>query len=81
MSQTPVQPKNPLHGITLKIMIEELEAKYGWAGLASKINIKCFTDKPSVNSSLTFLRKTPWARQKVEDYYFWTFYTRDGKRK
>jgi uncharacterized protein (DUF2132 family) len=75
------QPKNPLHGVTLKMMVEELEAKYGWAGLASKINIKCFKEKPSVNSSLTFLRKTPWAREKVADYYFWTFYKRDGTRK
>ncbi len=79
---TPVpQPNNPLHGVTLKMMVEELEAKYGWAGLASKIKIRCFMDKPSVNSSLKFLRVTPWARQKVEDYYFWTFYKRDGTRK
>jgi len=76
-----LQPKNPLHGITLKMMVEELQVKYGWDGLANKINIKCFKEKPSVNSSLTFLRKTPWARKKVEDYYFWTFYTRDGIRK
>jgi uncharacterized protein (DUF2132 family) len=75
------QQNNPLHGVTLKMMVEELEAKYGWAGLASKIKIKCFMDKPSVNSSLKFLRVTPWARQKVEDYYFWTFYKRDGTRK
>ena len=75
------QPNNPLHGITLKTILEELVAKYGWDGLAGKINIKCFTQEPSINSSLTFLRKTPWARKKVEDYYFWTFYTRDGIRK
>jgi uncharacterized protein (DUF2132 family) len=81
MYQSPTQPKNPLHGITLKMMVEELEAKYGWAGLAGQIKIKCFIDKPSVNSSLKFLRATPWARQKVEDYYFWTFYRRDGTRK
>lgn len=48
MSSQPSQPNNPLHGITLKMMVEELEAKYGWAGLASKINIKCFKEKPSV---------------------------------
>ena len=78
---TPPQPKNPLHGVTLKMIVEELEAKYGWADLASKIKIKCFIEKPSVSSSLTFLRKTPWAREKVEDYYFWTFYKRDGTRK
>jgi uncharacterized protein (DUF2132 family) len=81
MSIPTSQPNNPLHGITLKMMVEELVAKYGWDGLGSKIKIKCFIDKPTVNSSLAFLRKTPWARQKVEDYYFYTFYTRDGRRK
>jgi uncharacterized protein (DUF2132 family) len=81
MTSLTTQPKNPLHGITLKMMIEELVAKYGWEGLANKIKIKCFIEKPSVNSSLKFLRATPWARQKVEDYYFWTFYKRDGTRK
>lgn len=75
------QPRNPLHGITLKTIIEELVAHYGWDGLAAQINIKCFIDKPSVNSSLTFLRKTPWAREKVEKYYIWTFFKRDGTRK
>ena len=75
------QPNNPLHGITLKTIVEELVAHYGWESLGEKINIKCFTDKPSVNSSLTFLRKTPWAREKVEKYYIWTFYKRDGTRK
>jgi len=75
------KPNNPLHGITLKMIVEELVAKYGWEGLASKIRIKCFMENPSVNSSLTFLRKTPWARKKVEDYYVWTFYKRDGTRK
>jgi len=75
------QKNNPLHRVTLKVIVEELHAKYGWDGLASKVHIKCFTNKPSVNSSLKFLRQTPWARQKVEDYYLWTFYTRDGLRK
>jgi uncharacterized protein (DUF2132 family) len=70
-----------LHGITLKTIVEELVAHYGWESLGAKIKIKCFTDKPSVNSSLTFLRKTPWAREKVEAYYVWTFYAREGKRK
>jgi uncharacterized protein (DUF2132 family) len=51
------------------MMVEELVAKYGWDGLSAKIKIKCFIEKLSINSSLTFLRKTPWARQKVEDYY------------
>lgn len=79
-SPTP-QPKNPLHGVTLKMMLEELESKYGWAGLANKIKIKCFMESPSINSSLKFLRATPWARKKVEDYYVWTFFKRDGTRK
>jgi uncharacterized protein (DUF2132 family) len=76
-----LQKNNPLHGITLKDIVEELVAHYGWAELGQKIKIKCFTEKPSVNSSLTFLRKTPWAREKVEQYYFWTFFKRDGTRK
>jgi len=75
------QKNNPLHGITLKTIVEELVEKYGWDGLGQQIKIKCFLDKPSVNSSLTFLRKTPWAREKVEKYYFWTFFKRDGTRK
>ncbi len=75
------QKNNPLHGITLKMQVEELVAHYGWEGLAKKIAIKCFQVTPSVSSSLTFLRKTPWARTKVEALYFWTFFTRDGIRK
>jgi uncharacterized protein (DUF2132 family) len=75
------QKNNPLHGVTLKTIVEELVTHYGWEALGQKIQIKCFTDKPSVNSSLTFLRKTPWAREKVEKYYIWTFYTRTGERK
>ncbi len=76
-----LQKNNPLHGVTLKMQVEELATHYGWEKLGAQIKIKCFTQNPSVNSSLTFLRKTPWARKKVEGYYFWTFYTRDGKRK
>lgn len=75
------QPNNPLHGITLKMQVEELVAHYGWPELGQRIRIKCFVEKPTINSSLKFLRKTPWARTKVEDFYFWTFYTRDGVRK
>lgn len=63
------QPKNPLHGITLKAILEELVAKFGWEALGSKIRINCFTDNPSISSSLIFLRKTPWAREKVEKLY------------
>jgi uncharacterized protein (DUF2132 family) len=75
------QPNNPLHGITLKQIVEELVDHYGYAELGKKIAIRCFTEKPSINSSLTFLRKTPWAREKVEKYYVWTFFKRDGTRK
>ncbi len=75
------QKNNPLHGVTLKTQVEELVAHYGWPALGQQIRIKCFQDKPTINSSLTFLRKTPWAREKVEAYYVWTFYTRNGVRK
>ena len=60
---------DPLHGITLKQIVEALEAHYGWDKLGEKININCFKSNPSVNSSLKFLRKTPWARQQVERLY------------
>ncbi len=78
---TTPQKNNPLHGVTLKMILEELVAYYGWESLGAKIKIKCFIEKPSINSSLNFLRKTPWAREKVEDYYIWTFFKRDGTRK
>lgn len=63
------QTNNPLHGKTLEMIIDHLVAFYGWEQLGYHINIKCFTDNPSVKSSLTFLRKTPWARKKVENLY------------
>lgn len=63
------QTNNPLHGKTLEMIIDHLVAFYGWEQLGYHINIKCFTDNPSVKSSLTFLRKTPWARKKVESLY------------
>lgn len=63
------ESKDPLHGITLQAILEYLFQKYGWETLAQKINIKCFSSNPSVKSSLTFLRKTPWAREKVENLY------------
>lgn len=63
------QPKNPLHGITLEMVVNRLVEQYGWAELGKRIRIKCFTHDPSVKSSLTFLRKTPWARCKVEALY------------
>jgi uncharacterized protein (DUF2132 family) len=75
------QQNNPLHGITLKVQVEELVGEYGWGGLHGKIRINCFYENPSVKSSLTFLRKTPWAREKLEALYVWTFFKRDGTRK
>lgn len=75
------QKNNPLHGVRLNTMVEELVTHYGWEALGEQIKIKCFITNPSVISSLKFLRKTPWARTKVEDYYRFTFYTRVGKRK
>lgn len=66
------QPKNPLHGVTLKAMLEALVATFGWVEMARKIRINCFSKDPSINSSLTFLRKTPWARNKVEKLYLAT---------
>ena len=60
------QPYNPLHGITLKTLVTELVDHFGFERLSKEVSIKCFTDKPSIKSSLTFLRKTPWAREKVE---------------
>ena len=62
---------DPLHGVTLERMVTELEARYGWAELGELIRIRCFRENPSVSSSLKFLRKTPWARAKVEDLYVW----------
>jgi uncharacterized protein (DUF2132 family) len=63
------QPNNPLHGISLSSMLEQLVERHGWASLGARIRIRCFTDDPSVASSLKFLRKTEWARHKVEQLY------------
>ena len=63
------QPNNPLHGKTLETILTELVAQYGWATLGQKIRINCFTSNPSIKSSLTFLRKTDWARKQVEELY------------
>ena len=60
---------DPLHGVTLKMMLTELEEAYGWVELAKRIRINCFSNDPSINSSLKFLRRTPWARNKVEGLY------------
>lgn len=72
------QPKNPLHGITLEQIVTELVANYGWPDLAARVRINCFAQDPSVASSLKFLRKTPWAREKVEGLYL--FMLRERKR-
>lgn len=63
------QPDNPLHGVTLEAMVNELAAAIGWQELGQRIPIRCFNNDPSVASSLKFLRRTPWARAKVEDLY------------
>ncbi len=72
------QPKNPLHGITLQALVEELVAAYGWEELGRQVPIRCFQFEPSVASSLKFLRRTPWAREKLESYYLW--HLREMKR-
>lgn len=65
----PEQFNNPLHGITLEKIVTDLESYYGWKGLAERIPVNCFNNDPSIKSSLKFLRKTPWARSKVEALY------------
>ena len=72
------QPRNPLHGLTLETIVTRLADFYGWDDLGHRIPIRCFTHEPSVGSSLKFLRKTPWAREKVESLYL--FMLRDQKR-
>ena len=66
------QPKNPLHGVTLEQILTQLVDHYGWEKIATRIKVNCFTNNPSIKSSLTFLRKTPWARAKVERLYLST---------
>lgn len=63
------QPKNPLHGISLEMILTSLVEQYGWDELSRRIDIKCFKNDPGINSSLNFLRATPWAREKVETLY------------
>ncbi|WP_199609027.1 VF530 family protein [Flocculibacter collagenilyticus] len=69
------QANNPLHGVTLEKVVTQLVEYYGWDGLAQRININCFKSDPSIKSSLKFLRKTQWARDKVESLYIDTFAT------
>lgn len=72
------QTRNPLHGLTLEAILTELVTAYGWESLGQQINIRCFTSEPSIPSSLKFLRKTPWAREKVESLFL--FMQREQKR-
>ena len=72
------QPRNPLHGLTLEAIVTELAAHYDWPGLAERVPVRCFSHEPSVASSLKFLRKTPWAREKVEGLYL--FMLRERRR-
>ncbi|MFY8217253.1 MAG: VF530 family DNA-binding protein [Chthoniobacterales bacterium] len=69
MSEPPTQPNNPLHGITLERILIELVERHGWEAMGDHIPIRCFQFDPSIKSSLTFLRKTPWARKRVEDWF------------
>ena len=66
---TTAQPNDPLHGMTLEMILNQLVARYGWDELGERITIKCFTNDPSIKSSLKFLRRTPWARKKVKELY------------
>jgi len=63
------QPNNPLHGITLEMILIQLVQQYGWPELSKRIPIRCFYNEPSIKSSLIFLRRTPWARKSVEELY------------
>jgi uncharacterized protein (DUF2132 family) len=72
------QPRNPLHGLTLEAMLTALVAHFGWPGLGDRIAVRCFLSDPSIKSSLAFLRRTPWAREKVESLYL--FMLREQRR-
>jgi len=72
---TTIQNQDPLHGFTLEKIVTQLAEHYGWEELGKRISIRCFQSEPSVKSSLKFLRKTPWAREKVEQLFIATFKT------
>jgi uncharacterized protein (DUF2132 family) len=74
----PAQPRNPLHGLTLEAIVTALVDEYGWSGLDERIPLRCFAFEPSIKSSLKFLRKTSWAREKVEGLYL--FMLREQRR-
>jgi uncharacterized protein (DUF2132 family) len=69
MTSPSSHPRDPLHGITLETIVKQLVERHGWQEMADRIPVRCFEFDPSVKSSLTFLRKTPWARQRVEDWF------------
>jgi uncharacterized protein (DUF2132 family) len=69
MTPSSPHPRDPLHGITLETILNQLVERHGWAEMARRIPVRCFEINPSVKSSLTFLRKTPWARQRIEGWY------------
>jgi len=75
------QKNNPLHGKTLEMILNHLVDYFGWEELGGKININCFKSDPSIKSSLTFLRKTPWAREKVEHLYLWLLHKQKKQNK
>jgi uncharacterized protein (DUF2132 family) len=78
MNTPSAQPRNPLHGLTLEAILTALVEYYGWPGLGERVQVRCFNVDPSIGSSLKFLRKTPWAREKVESLYL--FMLREQKR-
>lgn len=78
MTDAPAQPRNPLHGLTLEAIVTALVAHYGWPELAQRVPLRCFSHEPSIASSLKLLRKTPWAREKVESLYL--FMLREQRR-
>ena len=78
MPELPTQRSDPLHGLTLEAILKALVAHFGWAELGERIPVRCFTSDPSIASSLKFLRKTPWAREKVEGLFL--FMLRDIRR-
>jgi uncharacterized protein (DUF2132 family) len=69
MTSPPSHPRDPLHGITLEAILNQLVQRHGWSEMGRRIPVRCFQFNPTVKSSLTFLRKTPWARQRVEDWF------------
>jgi uncharacterized protein (DUF2132 family) len=79
MPEPAAQPRNPLHGLTLEAIVTALVEHFGWAELAERVPVRCFSSDPSVASSLKFLRRTPWAREKVESLYL--FMLREQKRR